>query len=317
MITKRTVFVLGAGANVPYGFSTGGGLIDKVRGVDPQELMGNAGRQITRVEAASFRAAVSDNLLPSIDALLEHRTDLVRVGKRVMATVLYTQEAAASPISFDEDWMSLVFAKMAEGAATLDTFAQNPVSFVTFNYDRYLEHRLIRGLVSRYNVDGRAAWQKIAGMFVHLYGSLGKLPEQISLDSRDGELAVPLGAPDTADTYVLGLALPIAENSIRIVHDAALLPESFTVATRLFQTAQQVLFLGFGFGAKNVQRLRTDTIPSTVPLTCTTYAMTPAEVVDIVIPAFPNRDMKELRRIGSTGTHSICLFLRERIGWLR
>jgi hypothetical protein len=316
MITKRTVFVLGAGANVSYGFSTGGGLIDKVRGVDPRELMGDAGEQITRVESAAFRAAVLDNLLPSIDAMLEHRPDLVKVGKRVMATLLYKQEGAAGPMSFDEDWMSLIFTKMADGAATLDAFAQNAVSFVTFNYDRYLEHRFIRGLVSRYNVDGHTAWQRIAGMFVHLYGSLGKLAEQASPDPRSGELAVPLGAPDTEDTYVLGLALAIADNSIRIVHDAAALPESFADATRRFQIAQQVLFLGFGFGAKNVERLRVDRIPSTVPLTCTTYAMTPTEVLDVVIPAFPNRDMKELRRIGSTGTTSICLFLRERINWL-
>jgi hypothetical protein len=153
-------------------------------------------------------------------------------------------------------------------------------------------------------------------MFIHLYGSLGKLAEQVSLDSRSGELAVPLGAPDTEDTYVLGFALPIADNSIRIVHDAAPLPETFSEAARRFQTAQQVLFLGFGFGAKNVERLRLDRIPSTVPLTCTTYAMTPTEVLDLVIPAFPNRDMKELRRIGTTDTSSICLFLRERINWL-
>lgn len=213
--------------------------------------------------------------------------------------------------------MSLIFENMAEGAATRDAFAQNPVSFVTFNYDRFLEHRFIRGLVARYNVDSRAAWQKIAGMFVHLYGSLGKLPEQIPPDSRNGEFAVPLGAPETKDVYVLGLALPIAETSIRIVHDAAQRPESFAEATRRFQTAQQALFLGFGFGAKNVERLRTDQISSTVSLGCTTYAMTEAEVVDIVIPAFRNHQMKQLRRDGSTGTRSIRLFLRERISWLR
>lgn len=90
MLTKRTVFVLGAGANVPYGFSTGGDLIDKARPVgDSRELMGNAGEQITRAESAAFQAAVVDNMLPSIDAMLEHRTDLLKVGKRVIATLLY------------------------------------------------------------------------------------------------------------------------------------------------------------------------------------------------------------------------------------
>ena len=88
MLTQNAVFVLGAGANVPYGFSTGGGLIDKLRSADPQSRMGNAGQQITRQESEAFRIALLDNLLPSIDAMLEHRADLVKVGKRMIATVL-------------------------------------------------------------------------------------------------------------------------------------------------------------------------------------------------------------------------------------
>jgi hypothetical protein len=98
--------------------------------------MGNAGNQITKKESHDFRAAVIDNLLPSIGAMLEHRKDLVKVGKRAMATVLYSQESRAGPKSFDEDWMSLVFTNTAIDAGTLEVFAQNPVFFVTFNYDR-------------------------------------------------------------------------------------------------------------------------------------------------------------------------------------
>jgi hypothetical protein len=170
MISSRTVFVLGAGANVPYGFSTGGGLIDKLRGVDPQSRMGNAGQQITARESEDCRAAVNDNMLPSIDAMLEHRLDLIKVGKRMMATILYEQEAAARPKSFDEDWMALVFEKMTTSAPTLEVFATNPVSFLTFNYDRYHEYRFIRALVARYKVGEHAAWAAISSMFIHLYG---------------------------------------------------------------------------------------------------------------------------------------------------
>jgi hypothetical protein len=312
VITKRTVFVLGAGANVPYGFSTGGDLIEKVRGVDPRTLMGNAGNQITRRESAAFQAVVNDNLLPSIDALLEHRADLVKVGKRVMATVLYAQEAKAGPKSFAEDWMRLIFAFMAENASSLEAFARNPVSFVTFNYDRYLEHRFIRGLVARYGSDERAAWQAMSNMFVHLYGTLGKLPEQSSAGLNDPGV-VPLGAPETEDTYNLGLALPIAEQAIVIVHQAAQPPQPFAEAGQRFQTAEQVQFLGFGFGKQNVERLGTDRIPAQVSIECTTYDMTNAEVLELVLPAFPAHDLQALRREGSTGTRSIRQFLRERV----
>src|SRR5271166_6984854 len=96
MISKRTVFLLGAGANVPYGFSTGGQLLDKIRGVDVRALMGKAGQQVTQAQCREFDHAIADNMLSSIDALLEHRQDLWAVGKRVMATKLYQEEAQAT-----------------------------------------------------------------------------------------------------------------------------------------------------------------------------------------------------------------------------
>jgi hypothetical protein len=317
MISTRTVFVLGAGANVPYGFSTGGGLVDKLRGADPRSRMGQAGEQITLREAQAFQTALMDNLLPSIDAMLEHRRDLVKVGKRMMAKRLYEQEAVARPNTFEEDWMSLIFEKMSIGAPNLETFATSPVSFITFNYDRYLEHRFIRGLVARYSVEPRAAWAAISQMFVHLYGSLGELPEQVAAGAGNG---IPVGAPETDYTHTLGLALAAAENMIMIIHDADSPPDSFSMAFRRFQSAQQCFFLGFGFGSKNVERLRTDRIPQETLIECTTYGMTAAEVQDAVIPAFGARALNEIQRHvrdRATDNRSIKQFLRDKIGLLK
>jgi hypothetical protein len=314
MISQPTVFVLGAGANVPYGFSTGGGLIDKLRGVDPRERMGNAGEQIRLTESRAFKVAMADNMLPSIDSMLEHRRDLVRVGKWLMATILYEQEAQARPRSFDEDWMALVFEKMSEGASTLSEFGNNPVSFVTFNYDRYMEYRFIRGLVARYSVDPRAAWAAISHMFVHLYGSLGQLPEQIEENASGG---IPLGAPETEDAYTLGIALASAENMITIIHDTDQPPASFATALQKFQTARQCLFLGFGFGKKNVERLQMPRIPATTMLYCTTFGMTQAEVQDAIFPAFTGNNSDNLRHrlLARNGVddRSIKQFLRDSI----
>jgi len=316
MISLRTVFVLGAGANVPYGFSTGGGLIDKIRGADPQSRMGQAGEQISRRESEAFRIAMMDNLLPSIDAMLEHRRDLVSVGKRMMATILYEQEAAARPNAFSEDWMSLVFEKMSADAPSLEAFATNPVSFITFNYDRYLEHRFICGLVARYSVDPRVAWAAIRHMFTHLYGSLGELPEQVAAGAGNG---IPLGAPETEDTYTLGLALAAAENMIMIVHDAEQPPQSFATALQRFQTAQQCLFLGFGFGKKNVERLQTVRIPDETAVFCTTYDMTSAEIQHAIYPAFKSQHLSGLQwqfAQRPSDNRSIKQFLRDQIGVL-
>jgi hypothetical protein len=312
VLTKKTVFVLGAGANVPYGFSTGAGLLEKARSEDPRAMMGNAGQQITQAQSDAFSVAARDNMLPSIDAMLEHRPDLMAVGKRVMATLLYREEAKAGPRATDEDWMQLVFQYMAEGADTLQQFATNPVTFVTFNYDRYLEHRFIRGLVARYRVGAQEAWSvAMQGRIIHVYGSLGHLPDEFGTERlMPLGTAVPLGAPDDEAIYPLGLALPIAEREIKIVHDKDVPSQALMEAHGRLVAAQQVLFFGFSFATQNVARLQLHGIPPNAMVMGTTVGMTNSEVTDSVIPAFPNRRMDN-----QTMPKPVRLFLRERI-WL-
>jgi len=312
MFSRKTVFVLGAGANVPYGFSTGITLLEKARASSVDGLMGDAAREVTPWARREFSQALTDNMLPSIDAMLEHRRDLWPVGKRVMAALLYAEERGAHPPA-DDDWMSLIFESMATDAPTASHFSGNPVTFVTFNYDRYLEYRFIRGLTARYAIDDRAAWDALKGMgFVHVHGSLGYLPAQ--RPPQESNTVVPLGAPETEDTYTLGLALPLAENSIRIVHDADPVGPGYQAARTALLAAEQVIFLGFGFGKQNVARLQTATIQPTTPVYCTAYGMTPAEIVYSVSAAFPLHGRLEGSRVAAA---PIRRFLRERIKIIR
>jgi hypothetical protein len=286
MIKKKTVFVLGAGAHVPYGFSTGEGLLVRARSLGIEQMSEATEGQLHKQELIPLRQALTDNFLPSIDALLEHRQDLRRAGKKLMLSLLLDEEARAlrSEWTADEDWMSVVFQYMAENAASLPQFSENAVTFITFNYDRFLEYRLIRGLVARYNVAADEAWKVISKFgFFHMYGSLGHLPEQVSTNTN----GIPFGAPETEDTTYRGLALQRAENVIQIVHDTA---DNSAVALQEIHSAatQQICFFGFAFGKVNVDRLQTKQILPSVPIYCTTYGMTAAEVTDFVNPAFPN-----------------------------
>jgi hypothetical protein len=211
--------------------------------------------------------------------------------------------------------MSQIFEAMISAAPTLDAFAENAVSFITFNYDRYMAQRFIRVLKSNYQTDGATVWAKIRPMFIHVYGSRGALPDQ---GAPAGVVTIPFGAPETDDTYHLGLALQAVENSITIVHDAAPAPPTFGIALQRFQTAQQCLFLGFGFGEKNVERLQTAQIPMETRVDCTTYGMTMAEVQTAIYQAFPGRSLMRLVRLvrnGSMDTRSIEQFLRDSPGF--
>jgi hypothetical protein len=313
VIKKRTVFVLGAGAHVPYRFSTGEGLLMKARDLSIDQMMKLTDGQLRPSELKPIKDALTDNFLPSIDALLERRTDLRRAGKKLMMSLLLGEEAAYSSQKWlpDEDWMSLVFKEMADSAETVEQFGENPVSFITFNYDRLLEYRLIRGLAVRYNVPTSQVWSAIKGFrFIHVYGSLGCLPEQAATSSNGSP--IPFGAPESSDVSFKGLALGRAESLLSIVHDVQG-DQQFADAHQLLHTSQtqQICFFGFAFGKENVDRLRTRQIPTTTSICCTTYKMTSAEVVDSVYPSLPNHPPQGLNLIHEDAT--IREFLRKRI----
>ena len=312
MLSKLTLFVLGAGANVPYGFSTGMGLLEKARAREPMAIMGNAGNQLTQAECSEFRTALDNNMLPSIDAMLEHRQDLWKVGKRVMAALLYAEEAKAVPPPVSDDWMSLIFESMADRANSLADFGRNPVSFITFNYDRYLERRFVRALTARYNCDAKTAWAAMKAIsFIHLHGSLGILPEQVDSKTDSGS-SIDLGAPDSPGIYTLGLAFPVIEKLLRIIHDPYP-TELYNNVQALFSVADQIVFLGFGFGRTNVERLGTRHIPQSTPIWCTAYDMTTSEIEHLIEPAFPGRPNFGNPHAGYVGVAPIRRFFRERM----
>jgi hypothetical protein len=287
LISKKTVFVIGTGAHVPYGFSTGEGLLVRARNLNVDQMHKAVQEQIGKTELAALAQTLKDNFLSSIDALLEHRQPLRQAGKKLILSMLLDEEERAlnNRWAADEDWMSLIFQYMAEGAASPDQFATNPVTFITFNYDRFLEYRLVRGMVARYDVSAREAWEVISKFgFFHIYGSLGPLPEQTAPTDMRG---IPFGALDTEEVTYRGLALQQAEHAIQIVHDAG---SNVGEALERLHTGsnQQIFLFGFAFGKVNVDRLQTKQIPASIPVFCTTYNMTSAEVADCVTPAFPN-----------------------------
>src|ERR1017187_996052 len=84
MLTGRTVIVLGAGASAPYGFYTGGELLNEARKYPPQQFQGFVPPEY-RDAAPKLHAALTETLERSIDAMLETRPTLMDAGKAFMA----------------------------------------------------------------------------------------------------------------------------------------------------------------------------------------------------------------------------------------
>jgi len=249
MIATPTVFVLGAGASEPYGYPTGAELRTEVlRGLGGQiekyaplcEWLDKEGLREARLRCAEALVKCTPK---SVDAFLETRREFELVGKLAMAYVVMCREDEGNLFSEEEipgDWLRYLLSYMS---GPFDSFGDNAVSFITFNYDRVLEHVLFNTVKHRYgkpDVECATVLRKIP--IVHVHGSLGPLPWQES----DGR---PYHPP--RQTQEVGAAA----DRIKIVCESAEEDLEFNEARTLIREAQRIYFLGFGYNRNNVERL--------------------------------------------------------------
>lgn len=164
--------------------------------------------------------------------------------ERNLKRKLKRNEAGYETIGWvDYDWLSVLFRAMDDG---FKTFGQNEVAFVTFNYDRSIEHTLTNALVSKYGVSPAEAWSQIKKIPVHhVYGSLGNYnPEEPGEGHRPYR---PVTSREEAET---------AAQSIRLIAEERMEgSDSHRTARHLIGHAERVFVLGFGFDEANCKLL--------------------------------------------------------------
>jgi hypothetical protein len=260
MLEVPTVFVLGAGASAPYGFPTGidlsktitAGLLNgpisaglrDIAGIDPEALL-------------HFRQEFYESGKNSVDAFLEHRSDLMQIGKLVTAYALIEREVLEELFTFRESWLRELYNRLN---STFSAFGAHQLSFVTFNYDRSVENFLFRAISRSYNApepDVKVLMNKIP--VIHLHGRLGFLPWQDGGESR------PYNHQVTKES------LRIAADNIKIIHEdiTDVQDADFARAKKLLSEADQIILMGFGYNSTNVERLGIRDFPDHVMIgTC-------------------------------------------------
>lgn len=247
MMTTPTVFVLGAGASADFGFPVGIGLLQTVVSFQG----GTPGRNklielgFSDRDADQFCSALQYSADASIDAFLEKRPEFMEIGKVAMAIALIGCERISNlfgdPNGFN--WLKYLFRKMQ--GETFERFAENAVSFVTFNYDRAVEQFLFTALQNAWGEseeDVGALMGKIR--IIHLHGQLGFLPWQSNENVR------------AFDPIVDSQNIQIAANGIKVVHEGVEdRRKQFDDAKDVIQKAKRVYFLGVGTSNVNMERL--------------------------------------------------------------
>jgi hypothetical protein len=130
---------------------------------------------------------------------------------------------------------------------TLEEFGYNNVAFVTFNYDRSLEHFLSVSLCNTFGkkLDESADLLRENLPIIHLHGRLGYLKWENTKHGRN-----------YGDHDITVQTIQNCIKEMRVVHeDITDRDKDFSDAKRLLKDAYHIYFLGFGYGPTNVGRL--------------------------------------------------------------
>jgi hypothetical protein len=244
-MTPSTVLVIGAGASVAMGYPSGEQLRAEIiestaAKYAPKIIASN--RSIEPHYLVEFTEAFRNSQMNSIDAFLARRPEYSDVGKRAIAAVLLDCEKAETlhSCSHSDKWYQYLFNQFSEPIWENLSFADRAI--VSFNYDRSLEHYLIRAMAASYNRTEAECFRKLGDLITHVYGDLG------SCD------------PTASDYFAYGygaqsLPIQVASSRIRVIPEGRTEDETISKARRILSESDRIVFLGFGFDKTNLERL--------------------------------------------------------------
>lgn len=236
--------------------------------------------QIDPIETTGFIKSFSRSNVASIDSFLSKRGHYAEIGKLCIATILCGKEDSAKVMgnNIKDHWYHHMWQILIDGADTHNDLRKNKIDFVTFNYDRSLEYFLHQSTKHTFGVADSEALAVVKNInILHVYGSLGEFNFIPAPNARQytNELVDP--------------AIRIASNGIKIIPEARNDDVAFEAARSLFENAEVIGFLGFGFDTLNIERLglgdvldwRSDNKRSLPSIIASTYRKTNAESIKI------------------------------------
>jgi hypothetical protein len=261
MTKENIVFVLGAGSHYPYGFPIMKDLkADIIKNFPDQysELYYTGGsdnmRRMFRQNAKIFVDNFHESPIESIDTYLHLNDKFAEIGKAAIFCNLLKKEKESLNIKQDQDdWFKILFNKMLSpnmGVDSLKDFQSGNITFITFNYDRLLEHKFFKALKATYT---QSAENEIIESFnrikiIHVYGSLGELDVLGYNDFNNNKLRFGNTEIDYTNT---GKKF---QDGIKLIHERTT-GNDYTEIKEKISGAKWIYFLGFGYGYENLNIL--------------------------------------------------------------
>lgn len=279
MFREKTLFIVGAGASHEVGLPIGTGLKEDIARVlefhfeygqfskgdkhiieSMRRLVQTQGHHdINPHLAAAWHISQALEQASSIDNFLyshQDNAELVICGKMaIVRSILLAEKASrlyVSPIHDDRDrlpevkgtWFGEFFRLLVDGVqrTNVRNIFHN-VSFIVFNYDRCIEHYLVKSLSSYYGISlDESADIVRQAKILHPYGTVGRLEWQSGTT-----MPVSFGS---SDILPLHIAPQIKTFSERVEDESALAGIRDCV-----RSAEKTVFLGFSFHPQNMEIL--------------------------------------------------------------
>jgi len=231
---------------MPYSFPSGATLVKEIcsMGMGKKEILQQASGE-SRDTVEEF---IHDLKLAqiTIDTFLGRWPEFAKIGKTAIAMTLVTCERDDKLYwdGNDDHWYQHLLGRME---APFDEFHANELSFITFNYDRSLEHFLFNSIRSGFGKSPDDVRQVLECIpIVHVHGVMGLLEWQSTggAATRNYEYTAD---PDT---------IRIAAEGIKTISDEIDDTPEFRQAHELLENSSRVFILGFQYHPENMRRLR-------------------------------------------------------------
>ncbi|MCK5038674.1 MAG: hypothetical protein KAS16_06195 [Thermoplasmata archaeon] len=287
---KNTVFILGAGASMPFGFPSGDGLKDEIYNLFHREISSDsfilnkkkvernlsimATNGYSQTEVLEFSTRLKRTPF-TIDEFLAQDNDYQGIGKYAISLALFPKEEEAIYWMFNSkdvfgepNWYQYLF-RLFYKDVPYDEYHNQNIRFITFNYDRSLEYFLFESYANaNKDVDEKIAESLLESPVIHVYGKLGSLPWE------DKKPSIPFGL-----NLVPGKEgnKPWQDIELYTMYEKEGLVHSST--EKILHEAENIYFLGFGFDKNNLNRLGFFDSNITAPdIWATAYDKTPPEL---------------------------------------
>jgi hypothetical protein len=273
------LFIIGAGASVPYGFPSGESLFNEIRKLNysinykdtsnktlqydrskyfknsPSHDIQNAHQQMY-----NFSIDVKKSSMISIDDFLRNRKKLDDIqnkfGKMIIADkILQAEKKSKTNIELMTkiDWFNYLFSYIDRDDSLFNDFLNNS-KFITFNYDRLLENKILEFLQHDKNCKNDEIFRNFEKIeIIHVNGSIGNLK-----DIEFGKDKEVIGSWEDSDEIHPNYEYIIKNMKTIWEYDDKGREQEQKRIIEIFDKSKRVFFIGFGWLEDNMKLLGLD-----------------------------------------------------------